>query len=184
MVYPGVIISGFVRVLLININTSTVFYQSLIGSRRVYFNLWRGILAAGSLASSLASSLVGSLASFLASSLVSSLAGLGYRYSFTAMVLKSVGLLGSYTLYIFLSILSSLNGPVYLPLYPVLPSRHISTLELRGRSQIVVTDRPFHQFSILLTCFLTLILAISSITFFIAAAYYIVDSTSRSSSLI
>ena len=48
MVYPEVIVLGFVRVSLININTSTVFYCSLIGSRRIHFNLWRGALVASS----------------------------------------------------------------------------------------------------------------------------------------
>jgi len=100
------------------------------------------------------------------------------------MVLKSVGLLGNYTLYISPLVPSSLNGLVYLPLCLVLPSRHISTSKLRGRSWIIVIDRPFHWFSILLTYFLALILTISSIAFFIAAACYIVDGTSGLSSLI
>jgi hypothetical protein len=38
-VYSEAAISGFVKVLLININTSAVFYWSLIGGRRVHFNL-------------------------------------------------------------------------------------------------------------------------------------------------
>ena len=179
---------GFIRVLLININISIVFCQSLISSYYVRFNLQQGILAVSSLASflasslvsSLASSLVGSLVSFLASSLVS----LGYRYSFTVVVLKSVGPLVSCTLYISPSILSNLYRLVYLPLCLVLPLRHISMSKLRGRSWIMVTDRPFYQFSVLLTYFFALILAISSITFFIAAAYYIVDDTSRLNLLI
>jgi len=86
------------------------------------------------------------------------------------MVLKLVGLLGSYTLYISPLILSNLNRLVYLLLCLVLPLRHMSTSELRGRLWIVVTDGPFYWFSALLTCFFTLILVISSITFFIAAA--------------
>jgi len=59
------------------------------------------------------------------------------------MVLKSVGLLGSCTLYVSLLILSNLNRLVYLPLYLVLPLRYISTSKLRGRLWIVVTDGPF-----------------------------------------
>ena len=44
-----VIVLGFVGVLLININISTVFFcWSLMGGR-VRFNLWRGALVAGSL---------------------------------------------------------------------------------------------------------------------------------------
>jgi len=100
------------------------------------------------------------------------------------VVLKLVGLLGSYTLYISLLILSNLNRPVYLPLYLVLPLRYISTSKLRGRLWIIVTNRPFYWFSALLTYFFTLILIISSIAFFIAAAYYIIEGASRSSSLI
>ena len=118
---------------------------------------------------------------FLASSSSTSLlgsSGLSYKYRFTAIVLKSVSLLYSYTLYIFLLILNNLNRLVYLLLCLILPSRHMSMSELRGRLWIVVIDRPFCQFSILLTYFFVLILAISSIAFFMAAACYIIDSTS------
>jgi len=100
------------------------------------------------------------------------------------MVLKLVGLLGSYTLYISLLIPSNLNGLVYLPLCLILPLRYISTSKLRGRLWIVVTDGPFCWFSILLTGFFTLILIISSIAFFIAAACYIIEGTGGLSSLI
>ena len=110
--------------------------------------------------------------------------GLGYRYGFTAVVLKSVGPLGSYILYISLLILSSLNGPVHLPLCLVLPSRHISTSKLRGRSWIIVTDGPFRWFSVLLTYFFALILTISSIAFFMAAACCVIEGASGSISLI
>jgi len=48
----------------------------------------------------------------------------------------------------------------------------------------MVTDGPFCWFSVLLTYFFTLILAISSITLFIAAACYIIESASRLSLLI
>jgi len=48
----------------------------------------------------------------------------------------------------------------------------------------MVTDRPFYWFSALLTYFFALILAISSITFFIATACYIIEGASRLSSLI
>jgi len=133
--------------------------------------------------SSLVSSLVGFLVSSSSSSLLGS-PGLGYRYSFTAIVLKSVGPLGSYILYISLLIPSNLNRLVYLPLCLVLPSRHISTSKLRGRLWIMVIDRLFYWFSASLTCFFALILAISSITFFIAAARYIIEGAGRSSSLI
>jgi len=95
------------------------------------------------------------------------------------MVLKLVGLLGSYILYISPLIPSSLNRLVYLPLYLVLPLRHISTSKLRGRLWIIVTDRPFCWFNTLLTCFFTLILTISSITFFIAAARYVIEGANR-----
>jgi len=121
-----------------NINISAMFYWDFISSRYVRFNLWGGIVAA----SSLVGSLVGSLFSSLVSSLVSS-SSLGYRYGFTTIVLKSVGPLGSYILYISPLILSNLNRLVYLPLYPVLPLRHISTSKLRGRLWIMVTDGPF-----------------------------------------
>ena len=94
----------------------------------------------GSLVSSLVNSLVSSLVNFLVSSLVnflvSSLVGsssLGYRYSFTTIVLKLVGPLGSYTLYISLLILSNLNRLVHLPLCLVLPLYYISTSKLRWR---------------------------------------------------
>ena len=188
-VHLEVIVSGFVRLLLININTSAIFYYNFISSYYIHFNLQGGIVAASSLVgfsvSSLFSSLVGSLISSLISSLVGSSvssSSLGYRYSFTTIVLKLVGPLGSYILYISPSILSSLNRPVHLLLCPVLPLRYISTSKLRGRLWIMVTDRPFYQFSILLTYFFTLILTISSITFFIAAACYIIEGTSGSSS--
>jgi len=131
-VYLEVIVSGFIRLLLININTSIMFCCNFISGCYVRFNLWGGIIAAGSLVGSLVSSLVGSLISSLVNSLVSS-SSLGYRYSFTAMVLKLVGPLGSYILYISPLILSSLNGLVYLLLCLVLPSRYMSTSKLRGR---------------------------------------------------
>ena len=176
-----------------------VFCWSLISSHCVCFNLQWGTLAASSLVSSLigssVSSLVGSLVSSSVSSLVSSLVGfsvsslvssfgLGYRYSFTTVVLKLVGLLGSCTLYVSPLILSDLNRLVYLPLCPVLPSYYMSTSKLRGRSWIIVTDRLFCQFNALLTYFFTLILTISSIAFFMAAACCVIDSASGSSLLI
>ena len=145
-----------------------MFYQDFIGDYRVRFDLQGGALATSS----------------LVSSLVSSSSSLGYRYSFTAMVLKLVGLLGSCTLYASPLILSNLNRLVYLPLCLVLPLRYISTSKLRGRLQIIVTDRPFYWFSTLLTYFFALIFTISSITFFIAAACYIIEGASRLSSLI
>ena len=108
---------------MININMSIMFCRNLISNRYIYFNFRRGILAAGSLVSSLVGSLVGSLVSSLVSSSSSFLLGSSsYRYSFTTIVLKLVGLLGSYTLYISLIILSNLNRLFYLPLYLVLPS--------------------------------------------------------------
>jgi len=113
-----------------NINTSVMFYCNFVGGHYVRFNLWGGIVAASSLVGSLVSSLVGSSSS-------------GCRYSFTTMVLKSVGLLGSYILYISLLIPSSLNRLVHLPLCPVLPLRHMSISKLRGRLWIMVIDRPF-----------------------------------------
>ena len=147
-----------------------MFCQDFVSNCCVRFNLWRGIVVISSLVGSLVSSLNGSSSGSLLGS-----SGLGYRYGFTIMVLKSVGPLGSYTLYISPLILSNLNGLVYLPLCLVLPLRYISTSKLRGRLQIVVTDGLFYQFSILLTCFFALILAISSIAFFIAAACYIIE---------
>ena len=121
--------------------------------------------------------------SWFLSFLISS-SSLGYKYSFTTIVLKLVDLLGSYILYISPSILSNLNRLVHLPLYLVLSLRYISTSKLRGRLQIVVTDGPFYQFSVLSTCFFTLILAISSITFFMAAARWVIEGVGRLSSLI
>ena len=128
--------------LLMNINIFTVFYWSLVGSCRVRFDLRRGALAAGSSVGSLVGSLVGSsvgssVGSLVGSSVSSSLldsSSSGYRYGFTVIVLKSVGPLGSCTLHVSPLIPSSLNGPVYLPLCLVLPSRYISMSELRGRS--------------------------------------------------
>ena len=152
-----------------------MFCQNFINGYYIRFDLQGGIVAASS------------LVSYLVSSLVSSLVGsssLGYRYSFTTIVLKSVGLLGSYTLYISPSILINLNGLVYLPLYLVLPLRHISISELRRRLQIIVTNRLFYQFSILLTYFFSLILTISSIAFFIATARCVMEGAGRSSLLI
>ena len=151
--YLGVIILGFVRVSLININTSTVFCWSLIGSHHIRFNLWQGALAAGFSASSsvsssvssyIGSSVSSSVGSYVGSSIGSSVgssagsssldsSSSGYWYSFTVVVLKLVGPLGSCTLHISPWILSSLNKLVHLPLCPVLPSRHTSTSELRGR---------------------------------------------------
>ena len=122
----------FVKLLLININISTMFCWDFISNYYVRFNLWRGAVAASSLVSSLVGSLISSLNSSSSSSLLGS-SSLGYRYSFTVMVLKLVGPLGSYILYISPLILSSLNSLVYLPLYLVLLSRHISTSKLRGR---------------------------------------------------
>ena len=186
-VYLEAMILGFVRLLLININISTIFYQNLISDHYIHFNFQRDILAASSLVNSLVGSSVGSSVSSLVGSSSSSLLGFsssGYRYSFTAIVLKSVGLLGSYILYIFPSIPSNLNKLVYLPLYLVLPLRYTSTSKLKRRLQIIVIDRPFCQFNISLTYFFALILIISSITFFIATARYIIEGTSRSSSLI
>ena len=48
----------------------------------------------------------------------------------------------------------------------------------------MVTNGPFRWFSALLTYFLALILAISSIAFFIAAAYYIIDGANGLNSFI
>ena len=109
---------------------------------------------------------------------------LGYRYSFTVVVLKLVGPLRSYTLYISLLILGNLNGLVHLPLCLVLPSCYISISKLRGRSWIIVIDKPFYWFSISLIYFFALIFNISSIAFFIAAACYIIEGTSGLSLLI
>ena len=91
-----------------------------------------GAVVISSLVNSLVSSLVSSLDSSSSNSLLGS-SSLGYRYSFTIMVLKLVGLLGSYTLYISLLIPSNLNRPVHLLLCLVLPLRYISTSKLRGR---------------------------------------------------
>ena len=124
--YLGVVISGLIRVLLININIFTVFCWSFVSSYYIRFNLRRNTLVTNSLASSLAGSLVdsltnslvgssaSSLVSFLASSLVGSLVGLDYKYNFTVIVLKLVGPLISYTLYISPSIPSNLYRPVHL----------------------------------------------------------------------
>jgi len=161
-----------------------MFYWDFVGDHYVHFNLWGGVLATSSLIGSLVGSLVSSLVGLLVSSLVSSSSGLGCRYSFTAIVLKSVGPLGSYILYISPLIPSNLNRPVHLPLCPVLPLRYISTSKLRGRLWIMVIDGPFYWFSVLLTCFFALILTISSIAFFIAATRYIIKGTGRLSSLI
>ena len=135
-----VIVLGFVRLLLININTSTMFCWDFISNHYVRFNLWRDIVVISSLVNSLVSSLVGSLVSslvsFLNSSSSSSLLGsssLDYRYSFTVVVLKLVSPLGSCTLHVSLLILSNLNRLVHLPLCLVLPLHYISISELRGR---------------------------------------------------
>ena len=107
-----------------------VFCQSLVSGRHVCFNFRWGVLAASSLVSSLVGSSVGSLVGSSSSSSLGSSSS-GYRYGFTTIVLKLVGPLGSYTLYISLLILSNLNRLVHLPLYLVLPSCHISMSELR-----------------------------------------------------
>ena len=122
-------ISGFVRVLLININIFTVFCWSLIGNYHIYFNFRRGALAASSLVGSSVSSLVNSL---IGSSISSS--NSGYKYSFIVMVLKLVGSLISCTLHVSPSIPSNLNRPVYLLLCLILFLRYMSTSKLRGRS--------------------------------------------------
>ena len=161
-----------------------MFCQDFISDHYVHFNLRGGTLAASSLVSSLVSSSVSSSVGSSVSSLISSSSSSGYRYGFTTIVLKLVGPLGSYILYVSPLIPSNLNRPVYLPLCLVLPLRYTSTSKLRGRLQIVVTDRPFRQFNTLLTCFFTLILAISSIAFCIAAACCVIEGASRSSLLI
>ena len=166
-----------------NINTSAMFYQDFIGNYCVHFNLQRGTVVVSSLVNSLVSSLVNSLVSSSVgssvSSLVSSLDG-----SSSNSLLGSSGLGYRYSLHVSPLILSNLNGLVHLPLCLVLPSRHTSTSELRGRLWIMVTDRPFRWFSASSTCFFALILVISSIAFFIAAARYVIEGASRSSLLI
>jgi len=178
-VHSRVIVLGFVGLSLMNINTFAMFCWDFIGNYCVRFNLRRGAVVVGSLVNSLVSSLDSSSSSSLLGS-----SGLGYRYGFTTIVLKSVGLLGSYILYISPSILSSLNRLVYLPLCPVLPLRHTSTSKLRGRLWIVVIDGPFCWFSALLTCFFALIFTISSIAFFMAAARCVIEGAGGSISLI
>jgi len=160
-----------------------MFCWDFISDYCVRFNFWGSALAASSLVGFLVGSLVSSLVSSSSGSLLGS-SGLGYRYSFTTIVLKLVSLLGSYTLHISLLILSNLNRLVHLPLYLVLPLRYTSTSELRGRLWIMVIDGPFYWFSILLTYFFALILIIFSITFFIAAACCVIEGASRLSSLI
>ena len=117
--------SGFVGVSLMNINIFIVFYWNLINSYYICFSCWWGVLAA--------SFLIGSLVSFFFGSSLGS-SSLGCRYSFTTVVLKSVGPLNSCTLYVSLLILSNLNRLVHLLLCLILPSRYISTSKLRGRS--------------------------------------------------
>jgi len=60
VVYPEVIVLGFVRVSLININISMVFYWNLISGCHVHFNLRQGTLVIGSLVGSSVGSSVGS----------------------------------------------------------------------------------------------------------------------------
>src|SRR6266568_5519715 len=67
-VYLGVMVLGFVRLLLMNINISTVFCWSLVGSYYIYFNLWQGALATSSSVGSLVNSSVSSSVSSLVSS--------------------------------------------------------------------------------------------------------------------
>ena len=104
-------------------DASAVFWRNLAGSRRSRSALRRGLSG---------SSVSGSLASIGVPSSSSGSGSLS-RNGFTAVVLKSVTPLGSCTLHVSLSMLTSLNGPVYLPLCPVLPSRPTSTSELSGR---------------------------------------------------
>ena len=210
VVYPEVIVLGFVGVLLMDINTSAVFCWSLISNHYIHFNFQQGALAISSSVGSLvgcyihfnfqqgtlvASSLVGSLVgssvssqvnSLVSSSFASSLGSfnLSYRYGFITVVLKLIGSLGSCTLYISPLIPSSLNGLVHLLLCLVLPFCYINTSKLRGRSWIVVTDGPFRWFNALLTYFFALILTISSIAFFMAATCYIINGANRLSLLI
>ena len=141
-VYLEVVILGFIKVLLMNINMSVVFCWSLVGSYYIRFNFRRGVLAVGSSVGSLVNSLVDFFFTSSSASLLG-FSGLSYRYGFTAMVLKLVNLLESCTLYISPSILSNLNGLIHLPLCLILFFYYISISELRGRLWIVVTDGLF-----------------------------------------
>src|SRR6266581_329432 len=99
--------SGFVGLSLINISIFAVFCWSLVNSHYIRFDLRRGTLAAGSLVGSLVGSSVSSLISSSIGSLVSSssgsslgFSGSGCRYNFIIVVLKLVGPLVNYTLYV------------------------------------------------------------------------------------
>ena len=113
---------------------------------------------------SLIDSFYGSSVDLLSLSL-SSDSGLSSRYSLTTIVLKSVGPLGSCTLYVSFLRLINLNGPVYLLLWLVLPSRYIRTCELRDRSWISVVSGPFRIRNISVTYCCALSLATSTIAF-------------------
>ena len=62
-----------------------------------------------------------------------SCSSLSCRYSFTVIVLKLVGLLGSWTLQVSLSVLSNLNRLVYLPLCLILHLCYTRTSKLIRR---------------------------------------------------
>ena len=86
------------------------------------------------------------------------------------MLLKLVGPLESYTQHILFSTASRQQGPFQLPLL-----RHIRTLELSGRLYTKVVLGPLRQYRALLTVYLAHSLTISAITFYIIAAYSIID---------
>ena len=110
-----------------------MLYWNLISNHYIRFNFQQGVLGASSSVSSLVDFSVSSSVSSLVSSSSLGSSSSGYRYSFTVVVLKSVGLLGSCTLYISLTILSNLNGLVYLLLYLGLPFCYTNIFKLRGR---------------------------------------------------
>ena len=114
------------------INISVVFYWNRASSHYIC-----SVLCHGSI-----NSFYDSLVDLLGLSLSSDL-GLSSRYSLTTIVLKSVGLLRSYTLYVSFLRLINLNRPVYLLLWLVLPSYYTRTSKLSRRLWITLIDRLF-----------------------------------------
>ena len=120
----------------INTEMSTMFCQNRASSRRVCSAFRRVCSLLCSMPCPLLRSMPWSLFCSMSCPLLCSVAGcssLGYRYSFTIVVLKLVDLLGSCTLQVSLSIPSNLNRLVYLLLCPVLPLCYIRTSELIKR---------------------------------------------------
>ena len=95
------------------------------------------------------------------------------------ILLKLVGLLGSYTQHILFSIASKQQGLVYLLLL-----YYIRTLKLSKRLYTKVILGLLQQYRALLIVYLAYSLTILAITFYIIATYSIIDRVKKSKLLI